>query len=351
MIMLATGLQSLGHSVKIIALDGPGGFDNEARLKGLEVAIVARRPLSSFRTTFHYLRHVRQYKPDFIYAFLPKQHLAVTLLRFFTRPAKIVWGIRASEVDWSSYRLRARLFFPATTFLSRWADLYIANSWAGSDYHIRQGYSAGKMHVIPNGVDAEVFRPDSHARHQKRRDWSISPACLIVGMLARFDPMKGNEDFLIVASKVTEEFPETRFVAMGRHSPEEATAYGRKVKALGLEEKLLLFNTTENPEHFLNAIDVLVVPSKTEGFPNTVIEALACGTRVVATNVGDIRKIIGEQNSLADYGDCDILAAGVIAMLRKPIQANERQEIADSVVNRFSIEQLVQSTVKLLNRI
>ena len=351
MIMLAEGLQSEGHIVSIVSLDGAGGFDAEARQRGLNLLVFEEKFPRLPRSAISYVRHVRNQKPDIIYAFLPKQHIVATLLKPLTRSAKIVWGIRASRVDWASYRLRARIFFPIATLLSRWADLYIANSWSGAEYHISEGYKSNLMRVVPNGIDAKTFHPDLKTRTEIRNEWSVSDDEPVIGMLARFDPMKGNEHFLEVAAIVASKIPNVIFVAVGRHSDSQGKKFLEMADSLGLSRRVLLFKTTEYPETYLNGFDILLVPSKTEGFPNTVLESLACGTPVVGTNVGDMRKILGPNLSAANYGDIEALSSGVLSLLGRPLSSSSRQEMSEAICERFSIDMLVEQTEYLLEDI
>jgi glycosyltransferase involved in cell wall biosynthesis len=351
MIMLASGLQSKGHVVSIVCLDGPGGFDAEARECGLNLLVLKKKFPKLPRSVILYVKHVRKERADIVYAFLPKQHIFATLLKAVTKPAKIVWGIRASRVDWTSYRLRARIFFPIATFLSRWSDLYIANSWAGAEYHISEGYKSDLMHVVPNGIDTKTFHPDPKVRTEIRGHWCVNEDVPVIGMMARFDPMKGNEHFLEVSAIIASEISDAIFVAVGRHSDNQGKKFLEFANSLGLSQRVFLFNTTETPEEYLNGFDVLLVPSKTEGFPNTVLESLACGTPVVGTNVGDIRKIIGQNLSIAKYGDVNSLALGVLSQLNQSLSLKNRQVISEGISERFSIDKLVDQTEILLNNV
>jgi|694.fasta_scaffold23766_6 glycosyltransferase involved in cell wall biosynthesis len=344
MMMLASGLQNRGHIVSIVCLDGTGGFDEEARQRGLKVLILEKRFPKLIRSATTYMRHVRDVKPHVVYAFLPKQHIVATLLKPLSRQSKIVWGIRASQIDWKSYRLRARVFFPIATKLSRWADMYIANSWAGAEYHISEGYESKKMRVIPNGIDAAVFHPDDKIRSNIRIKWKAGEEVPVIGILSRFDPMKGNDHFLEVASKVVKQLPSAMFIAVGRHTDEQAEAYFERASLLGLQGKLQLFKTTEQPQHYLNGFDVLVVPSKSEGFPNTVLESLACGTPVVGTDVGDIKKILGPKYGSAKFGEIEVLTEGVLSLLGQNHDSEKRTQLSIDAFQNYSESAMVEST-------
>jgi glycosyltransferase involved in cell wall biosynthesis len=345
LILTARGMQQLGHSVQILCWDDYGDLAEEARAQGVVVLKLSNEALFSTPKIFHYIRIVRSFGPDVIYPFLPRQHLRVTLLKWLTAPAKIVWGICASEVNWKLFKLRARIFFPLTSTVSHLADLYISNSEKGAGYHISIGYDPKKMHVIPNGIDREVFRKNLSARQEQRNLWRVDEGKLVIGMLARFDPLKGQDLFLQVASILQNELSNPLFVVTGKHTSEEGERYLQTALRLGLVGNFIIEPATKHPENFLNGVDVLVVPSLSEGLPNLVLEGLACGTRMVCTDVGDIGLALNGAEVLVPPNDPRALADGVVTQTERTT-SNTQQELIDN-----GIQDLAKAVEKVFKSI
>ncbi len=316
MILTARGLSELGHTVEILCWDSLGPLAEEARDQGIIVRELPEKNRLFHFKPYSYLKLVKGFEPEIIYPYLPKQHLRITLLKRFTRNSKIVWGICASEVDWKLYRLRARIFFPMTVLMSRFADSYISNSETGAAYHISIGYTANKMVVIPNGIDTEVFKESNELRLSQREKWGVDKETIVVGMLARFDPLKGQDLFLQAASIIKTQLPRVHFVMTGSHTIEQAREFMNKAKHMKLSENLLIEQATSHPEEFLNGVDVLVMPSLSEGLPNLLLEGLACRTRMVCTDVGDVALALAGREVLVPPNEPELLANGVLESLR-----------------------------------
>src|SRR5206468_1932360 len=110
--------------------------------------------------------------------------------------AKSIWGLRASNVDFSHYDWFCALSFRIGALLSPLASCIIVNSVAGKDYHRKRGYMGRRMVVVPNGIDTDLFRPNRGAGRQLRRSWEVADREVVIGLVARLDPMKDHPTFL-----------------------------------------------------------------------------------------------------------------------------------------------------------
>jgi glycosyltransferase involved in cell wall biosynthesis len=345
MILTARGLNELGHTVEILCWDSLGALAEEARDQGITVRELKKRTNFFQFKPYSYIRAVKSFRPQVIYPYLPKQHLRATLLKWFTRPSKIVWGICASEVDWKLYRLRARIFFPMTVLVSRFADLYISNSESGAAYHTSIGYSVDKMIVIPNGIDTEIFRESQVLRVSQRETWGVDNATIVVGMLARFDPLKGQDVFIQAARILKTQLSNCLFVMTGSHTSEQAREFLNQAENLNFSENLLIEQATSHPEKFLNGVDVLVMPSLSEGLPNLLLEGLACRTRMVCTDVGDVALTLAGREFLVPPNEPDLLAEGVLESLRVPRDSEYSNPEKDSFGELASRTELAFATL------
>lgn len=218
------------------------------------------------------------------------------------------WGIRCAEMDLARYGLSTRLAIRACAALSGRVEAVVANSQAGAAHHIQKlGYSPRTMRVLPNGVDTERFQPDPDSRRALRAEWGVEPGEVLVGLVARVDPMKGHELFCQAAALARSTHPELRFVLCGEGTqPGEP---GSEVLESLLAQNdlgvgLLRLGRRSDVRRVFAALDIIALPSLAEGFPNALAEGLACGVPAVAFAVGDAAAIMtsGEDDLNTEVG-------------------------------------------------
>ena len=147
-----------------------------------------------------YWRLLGSTRPQVVYGFLAVSNVLALLGRL--RGANVVWGIRASDMDATQYDWLERVVLAVERVLSRGADLVIANSEAGARHIASRGFPRERIAVVPNGIDASRFRPDSSLRQAVRAEWSVGERDQLVGMVARLDPMKDHETFFAAAMRL-----------------------------------------------------------------------------------------------------------------------------------------------------
>jgi glycosyltransferase involved in cell wall biosynthesis len=293
------------------------------------------------------LRVVRQERVDVLHGYLAVPNVIGVALKPFFPCMRVVMGVRGSNNALKRTDRLASLSYWLEARLSHFADLIVANSQAGRNHAISQGFPNRKIIVIPNGIDTTRFYPDPAARRRLRTEWGIGDNEILIGMAARLDPVKDHPTFLRAAALLLAERDDVRFVCLGdgtaayRHKLEEMT------EALGLRQRVLWTGEWADMPAAYNAMDIATLSSASEGLPNTVGEAMACGVPCVSTNVGDTGWLVGDTGILVPSGSPEALVAGWKSLLHVD-RVEWGQRARQRILTHFSVERLVEQTEQIL---
>jgi D-inositol-3-phosphate glycosyltransferase len=202
-------------------------------------------------------------------------------------------------------------------------------------YHYRA--QPEKIGVVPCGVNMELFRPVDKAAARQSLGLKDEKILLFVG---RIDPLKGIGQ-LLKTVPLLENRENIRLIVIGgdENSRAEVEELKKSAAKLGIGDRVTfqgLIKQDRLPLYY-SAADVCVVPSYYESFGLVPLEALACGTPVVATDVGDLKNIIrqGETGCIVTDNAPEKLAAGISAVLDGPERDTEKSMVIRASVSRF----------------
>lgn len=344
-ITLARGLASRGHAITVFTLRGGGTLERELE----QTAVTCVAPSHGRRwyqpaELLALVRKVRRFRPDVVHSYLVDPNLLVTILRPFLGAGHLVWGVR--DAGEGRYHRFSALTFRATCVAARIPDLIIANSEAGRRYHVQRGYPANKVVVIENGIDGRMYQPDAVERDRVRAAWGIAHADLLVGMVARLDPLKDHDTFLRAAGELAREDTSLRFVCVGSVGGPQLVALEERARSLGLGGRLVCTGERDDLAAVYSALDVACLSSLSEGFPNVVAEAMACGTPCVVTDVGDAAAIVEGSGVVVPPGDAHALATGLRSLAELVREDPESLAAAarSRILRDYSVERLVDRT-------
>jgi len=228
--------------------------------------------------------------------------------------APLSFGIRQSLYGLDRERFNTRWVIRVNAFLSGGVQGCIFNSRFSLDTHRRFGFKCKNMLVIPNGFDLEAFAPRSQVGAAMRVELGLDESP-VVGMIARFHPVKGHRDFLQAAAIVSRQMPRTKFVLAGPGVHGGNAQLMSWVRELGLADAIVLLGERSDIAVLNNVFDIACLSSLAEAFPNAVGESMACGVPCVVTDVGDCAEIVGETGQIARAGDPESLASGMVKLL------------------------------------
>lgn len=348
LVVLSNALAAQGHDVVVVALRGGGALEHDldaaVRSHAIDTAGHWYLPAGWLRLT----RALRAFQPDVVHPYLGVPNAVVAVLRPFLRGVRLVWGIRSAQVEQGYNRLN-RVALQVTVLLARIPDLIIVNSETGYAYHVERGYPTHKMVVIPNGIDTDRYQPDADGARRVREELGVGAEDRLVGLVARPDPVKDHVTFLRAAALVAERDQSVRFVCAGVDRGSLQALLGLDLLEK-LEGRLHWLGHRDDAPAIYSALDVNCLSSISEGFPNVVAEAMACGTACVGTDVGDAARIVEGIGIVVPRQSPAALADGICALLGEvatpgnALGARARARI----VERYSVPLLAQRTIAAL---
>jgi glycosyltransferase involved in cell wall biosynthesis len=245
----------------------------------------------------------------------------------------VVWNIRSGEIDRASMKMTSILVLSACARLSsHLPSAIVACSDASRRIHTDLGYTPDTMVVIPNGFDLDLFRPDTCARAAIRAELGVPDNAPLVGLIARYDPLKDHTTFIRAAAIVNRRIRDAHFVLVGNGVTWQNEAVTNLLRELELTERFHLLGVRGDIPRITAALDLACSSSISEGFPNTIGEAMACGVPCVVTDVGESAKIVGDCGRVVPSRDANAFANACIDMLSK---RDERQSLAKRARERI----------------
>jgi len=282
-----------------------------------------------------------------LHSWLPVADLVSLLI--FKKSLKRVWGLYAGRIDRSGYSKAVYWALRICARLARKIPVkVISRSYHAAEIFPKIGYPREKIVVVPIGFDTAVFSepPNRFLReeHEKVR----------IGMVARFDPFK---DFRML-------FDGLRFAELAGCDLEVHLSGGYGIdtsnqaligliSSSALEANVMLHGCVEDLREIYQRLDLFILASKGEGFPNVIGEAMSCGVECIATDVGDARRIIGETGSVVPLGDYRALGAAIDRWAKMPSEQklHRSQAARKRIQNNFNVHEMVVTYERLYDLI
>lgn len=339
---LADGLERLGH-VCTFWLLRPGHFREILERNG-RAHVFFDGKTKSPTTYLAMLRRIRALKPDIVY--LHASRLLAPPIRAMKIP--VVERINMSRIPEAEGCVGNAVI---DRFMTGLSSHLIAVSRAIAEQLLAHGVSAKKITVIRNGVDRDIFRP-LVCRAVTRARLGIPHDAELVVNVGRLERQKAQADFVKAAAIVKTRRKNAFFVVFGRGSLEPELR--ELAQSVNISECLRFIGHEERMAEVYSSADVMLHTARWEPLANVIIEALACGLPVVATNVDGTSEAVrdGATGILVPPGEPAISAAAVVELLAAPsLRKSMAERAVEDIAERFSIERFVREHEALFARL
>jgi len=244
---------------------------------------------------------------------------------------------------------RKKIYREIFKFSSRSCERVIANCLAVKNQAVREeNLPAEKIEVIYNGLDLPQYEM-ALQNGSLRTELGLSPETPLVGMVANFNfEIKGHRYFVEAAKALSERSPAAAFLLVGDGPLRKR--YEQMADELGLKEKVRFLGKRNDVSSILSSLDIAVLSSTSEGLSNVILESMAAGRPVVATDAGGSPELVsdGVNGCLVPPANSRAMAEAIESLLRNPEEAIEMGRMGKSMVrDKFSRKHMVENYEKL----
>jgi glycosyltransferase involved in cell wall biosynthesis len=341
-------VKGLSHwEYELFAVCPPGPVEALLQAAGVQVtaAPLAKQPFQLAQAITLLTREIRRNQIDLIHA------NSVDATQFCAVPALL------SRKPLIGHIRNIAPYRPHGLWLLKQARRLIAVSQATANSLIAQGMPDHKVTTIYNGVDSDAYCPRPYEREQSRRRFGLPLTAPLVGAVGRLHPIKGYDDFIQAAHTMLQQVPAVHFVIAGSDPLPDQTYFHylcQQVEKLGLGDRFHFLGEVDDIAHYLQGLDVFVLPSHEEPFARAILEAMSCGCPIVATAVGGVPEAIQHESNglLVPSATPDALAAAIRRLLVEPSLAEKMgQNARNQVIKQFSLTANISHTINLYNEI
>jgi len=338
-VALARAFLARGHAVAILSLSPGRELDVPADAHVVELNM-RKTPTGMARALWQARDLVRSWQPDVIHAHMIHANVFARLLTRIVRCPPLVCTAH-------SFREGGRLRMLAYRVTDRWSALTTHVSEDGRTGMVAAGaVQAERISVMPNGIDIDRFHPNAALRGATRARLGISAGTRLALNVGRLVPEKAQDLLLRAFAQIDPATLPVHLLIAGGGPLQESLS--EQIAALGLASRVTLLGPRDDVPALLNAADAFVLSSNIEGLPMVLVEALACGCPVVATDAPGVSEVLHDQGVIVPRGDAAALATALDAALRHGRGSpNEEAARRARVVSTFSIDAVAHRWVEI----
>ncbi len=292
-------------------------------------------------------------KPDLIQGWMYHGGLAAQVANLLSfSPVPICWSIHHSVDSLAAEKISLATVIKLCAIVSKYTDKVVFSSQKSRSQHEKLGYYPPKSLLIHDSFDTLTYKPLATARTTLITELNLSADSIIIGLVARYHPMKDHANFLQAAALIAQDYPQAHFILVGTNVDSQNQELSALIKSLNLEQQTHLLGLRYDVPVLIAGLDIFTVSSAFgESFPNVIGEAMSCEVPCVVTDVGDSALIVGDVGKVVPAKNALALANGwreILALDLKDRKALGKQARA-RILQYFSLNSPNSATVNYEN--
>lgn len=334
----------------VVGLTGEGVIGQKLEAAGIRVHYLhMQRGIPNPAGIFRLWLILRRERPVILQTWLYHADLLGFIAGKLARAPYLLWNVRQSSMDMAQYKQLSRVVIRALAWLSPYPNAVLVNSQQGLEAHAKIGYQPKQWELVHNGFDLQQLRPNLAARETFRHELGLPVDTPLIGLIARYDPMKDHATFVKAALTLLETHPSVHFVLIGPDVDKHNLALAAPIRAAGKAINFHLLGERQDIIHIMPALDIYTSSSAFgEGFSNSIGEAMACGVPCVVTNVGGSAFIVGDTGSVISACNHTAMTTAWTALLDNPERrAQLGQAARQRMETHFAIEKIADRYAKI----
>ncbi len=340
---LVIGLRRRGHEVFLAVPDGSPVAEKIETFPTENILRVKIKNSSDVLAAVRIAKFIKKNGIEIVHAHAAKDYLPASVAVRIAKPAKLV--------------LTRHVLFP----MKRMQKLALSNVSkviavsAAVEANLKRTFPPEKIVKIPNGIETEKWADSDKEKlfREFRFLHNIDFDAPLVGTIGELKRLKGQQDFVLAAGEIVKKFPETHFVIVGTDNSfkkDFRRELKRLVKVFGLEDRFLFLDWVEDTAPLLAAMDIFVSASHSESFGLAILEAMASGKAIIATETEGAKELIenGKSGKLVPVKEPLKFAEAVEEFLStEKMREDFGRQAQAAARENFSLEKMIEQTEKV----
>lgn len=341
--MLYRLVSELGaHTNVVVSLTSIGPIGGKLLEEGIEVHAMNMRGVLGAFSLIRLWRLLRKVKPDIIQTWMYHADLIGSVIAIMSGNKNIVWNIRNTKIPQGRCSPTGVIILMCARLSGFVPKKIICCAQSALQMHAHLGYSREKLCAIPNGYDINNFEFSEAGKINARSSLKIPGDRVVIGMIGRFDHLKGYDVFIKAAGLLAKDHSNKYlFIAAGRGVDKNNKQLRQMISDFAPNATFKFLGERNDVPNVMQSLDVFCLASRAEGFPNVVAEAMLMQVPCVATDVGDASKIVGSSGVVVPPENPLALAQAISSIVSMDQAA--RLELGNSARRRIKDNYSIKS--------